>query len=113
MMAPARSERTTAPDSAPASTPPMANAEKNRPRFSGFPPKRSALIIGNKAIGMAVTVEKTSDRKAPVRARCFAMNCQPAHIERSPGRSEESGGASRGNCQAPIGTAPNVTMSSR
>ena len=84
---PCRWIRPTGPDSAAVTRPPTPIAAVNRPSVRGSPPKRSALIAGNKATGRPKMVAFRSARNAPRRIRLRPMNRRPSATARSPGRA--------------------------
>ena len=98
---PCRVMRTTGPDSAPLTRPPTPIAVMNRPSVRGSPPKRSALMAGNSAIGRPKMVALRSARNAPASTWLRPMYLTPAATARGPGRAAVPDRGSAGSRATP------------
>ena len=91
----------------------MAMAVRNSPRVRGSSPNRSALIRGNRLMGIDGTVVARSVSRAPRMTGVRARKARPSSTPRRPGRAGSFPGSSCGRPNAPWSAAMKVRASIR
>ncbi len=100
------------PENATLARPPTPMAVANRPSVRGSPPKRAALIAGNRDTGRPKTVAFRSVRNAPPMTWLRRMKPTPSTTARGPGRAGVPGRIA-GSLAIPYSAAAKLTVSAR